>query len=131
MRSTLVVLAVTITSLCNQVLLAQNLLGTPRMTIARELKIDGVTEDLVSIGWIAVRSDGFMALQQNQDKTVVFYDAAGKRVAKFGRAGQGPGEFQSLTRAGYKRDTLWVYDFHEPQDNFCLSQRDTRRRNTK
>ena len=89
---------------------AQNLLQTPRLSLTQEQRIDGVAEDLVSIDWVVVFRDGRVAVAQDDDKRVIFYDPAGKRIASYGRGGQGPGEFLSLTAGGLKNDTLWVFD---------------------
>ncbi len=83
----------------------------PSVTLARETRIDGNTEDLVRIGWVRVAADGRIAFGQEQDKLIRFYDAAGKLIGKFGLAGDGPGEFRSVSSyAGWLGDSLWVFD---------------------
>lgn len=82
----------------------------PALTLTHEMKIDGVAEDFVGVGWVRVGRDGRIALAQNQDRLVRFYDAAGKPIGRFGRAGDGPGEFRNLSQAGWFGDSLWVHD---------------------
>ncbi len=38
------------------------------------------------------------------------WDAKGKLIREIGRNGQGPGEFAGPVTAGWKGDTLWVFD---------------------
>ena len=82
----------------------------PVLTATREIKIDGPTEDLVRISWVRVAPDGRIAFSQFDDRLVRLYDATGKLIGKFGRAGDGPGEFRNPGRAGWFGDSLWVYD---------------------
>jgi hypothetical protein len=78
--------------------------------LAEDLRIDGYEQGLVPIGWLAVSSTGAVALIQAQDGGVRVFDRDGNSLGLIGRKGQGPGEFLSPTRGGWKGDTLWVYD---------------------
>jgi hypothetical protein len=80
------------------------------LTLTREVRIDGAAEDFVNVGWVRVGRDGRMAVSQFQDRLVRFYDAAGKLIGRFGRAGDAPGEFRNLSQAGWFGDSLWVQD---------------------
>jgi hypothetical protein len=80
------------------------------LRLTPELRIDAVEQDLSPIGWLAVGSDGHMAISQQQDGLVRFFDVNGRALGTFGRKGQGPGEFQSLFRYGWLADTLFVAD---------------------
>lgn len=78
--------------------------------LTEQVRIDGTSEDLVSIGAVAVASDGAIAFTQVQDGAVRLYSADGIVVGSFGRQGDGPGEFQRPAALGWIADTLWVYD---------------------
>jgi hypothetical protein len=67
---------------------------------------DGVTES-----GIAGRTDGSVLVLDTQGKRVLEYDAAGRHVRTWGRAGEGPGElkFPSVIDVG-AGDSLWIYD---------------------
>jgi hypothetical protein len=81
------------------------------LTSTRDLRIDAAEHDLTPITWLAVSAAGGIVINQPQDGPIRFFDAAGKALGAFGRKGQGPGEFQSSSRAGWVGDTLWVLDF--------------------
>lgn len=81
-----------------------------------ELRIDGRSEDLVPIGddrSVAVSERGVMAVRQSQDDGIRFFDVDGRPLGMVGRRGEGPGEFQSMSRIGWLADTLWVYDLFQ------------------
>jgi hypothetical protein len=85
-------------------------LSVPVWSLDRELRIDGTVENLVAMSWICVFSDGMMAVSQFDDRSVLFFDSAGKRIGSFGRAGDGPEDFEWPNVAGMAGDTLWVRD---------------------
>jgi hypothetical protein len=85
----------------------------PELRLTRDLRIDAATNDLTLItppGGIAVSTRGTIAVTQNQDGTIRFFDAQGKSLGTFGRKGQGPGEFQTTNRLTWVGDTLSVSD---------------------
>ena len=82
----------------------------PVITAERDLNIDGHSADLVPVGWMGVAPDGTIAVLQPQDGTVRFFDQQGGDLGRVGSQGDGPGEFQSMVRAGWIADTLWVSD---------------------
>jgi hypothetical protein len=80
------------------------------LRLESQLRIDGNAANLAPIAWLAVRGDGVIAVAQQQDGAVRFYDARGSALGAVGKTGDGPGEFRSLGRAGWIADTMWVYD---------------------
>jgi len=82
----------------------------PIISVERDLHIDGHSADLVPVGWMGVAPDGTIAVLQPQDRTVRFFDQDGGDLGRVGSQGDGPGEFQSMARAGWIGDTLWVSD---------------------
>jgi hypothetical protein len=75
------------------------------------MRIDGMSADLVPIGGLAVGADGTIAISQLLDHRVRFFSVTGDSTGSFGRSGEGPGEFDRITRIGWLADTLWVMDF--------------------
>ena len=78
--------------------------------ITRDLKIDAAENDLSPISFIAVATNGTIAVSQQQDRQVRFFNASGKFLGSFGRGGQGPGEFMRLGRMVWLADTLAIND---------------------
>lgn len=86
--------------------------GTPRaLPLTKELTISGTEEDLGPIEKIAIAADGGVVVWQHQDHQLRFFDSRGRSVGRFGRNGEGPGEFRTLgPLAGWRSDTLWITD---------------------
>ena len=82
----------------------------PVIQAVEDLRIDGYAADLVPIGWIGVSRDGSIAVAQQQDRGIRFFDASGDTLGFVGGPGEGPGEFRSLAGGGWIGDTLWVSD---------------------
>ena len=80
---------------------AQAANAQPAISVTRELRIDGVDNVLVRPSFLIVGRDGLIAFSQPQDLAIRFHDATGRLLGKFGRGGQGPGEFQILAGAGW------------------------------
>jgi hypothetical protein len=85
--------------------------------LTRELRIDAAQHDLTVVyppggvpGGLAVAPNGTMAVRQNQDGLIRFFDAQGNALGAFGRKGQGPGEFQTIGAFTWAGDTLIVSD---------------------
>src|SRR5688572_17587113 len=70
----------------------------PAWRLARDLRIDAGEHDLSPITSLAVSPNGNIAINQQQDGLVRFFDAGGKPLGTFGRRGQGPGEFMTVGR---------------------------------
>jgi hypothetical protein len=85
-------------------------LATRQLRLVREVSIDGNTHNLVAVSWILVGSRGRLAVAQQQDRAVVLFDSTGRPDGRVGRMGDGPGEFRSVTSAGFVGDSLWVHD---------------------
>jgi hypothetical protein len=73
-------------------------------------RIDGELNQLVFVGSAGLRRDGVVAVIQDQNFQVLFFDSSGTLVASTGREGAGPGEFRSLRYSGWVGDTLWAWD---------------------
>lgn len=82
----------------------------PTLRLTRELKIDAGEHDLSPITFVAVAPNGTIVVNQQQDRQLRYFDAAGKSLGSFGRNGQGPGEFMMLGRMVWLADTLAVND---------------------
>ncbi len=81
------------------------------LTPVREVTLDGNSADLTAIGGIAVSARGTMAVLQPKDYRLVFVGPSGAVLGKFGRKGEGPGEFQTpRPLMGWNGDTLWIAD---------------------
>jgi hypothetical protein len=92
------------------------------LRITRDLRIDGADADLTPIDWLAVSSNGTIAVAQTQDHLIRFFDRTGASLGAFGRAGGGPGEFQSLRSRGWVGDTLWVGDSQQRRSTLISPQ---------
>lgn len=90
----------------------------PRVRIAEELRLDAASEDFPTVSRIFVGPRGQIVVPITQDMQLRIYDATGKRVAAVGRRGAGPGEFQSMSIAGWLGDTLWVSDIRQRRTTF-------------
>lgn len=81
------------------------------LPLTKELAISGVEEDLGPIDRIAIAADGGVVVWQQQDRQLRFFDSRGRSLGRFGRSGEGPGEFRTLgPLSGWKSDTLWITD---------------------
>jgi hypothetical protein len=83
------------------------------LRLVEEMRIDGAAEGLSYIGSVLVAPGGGVVIPQRDAAQLRFYDGTGKKTAVFGRAGQGPGEFDDIGYIGWHGDTLWVIDFNE------------------
>jgi hypothetical protein len=82
----------------------------PEISLAQELRIDGHAADLVPIPRLWVARGGVIAVAQPMENAIRFFDASGRSLGRFGRTGDGPGEFRTLSSGGWVGDSLWVYD---------------------
>ena len=83
---------------------------TPLTSAAVDLRIDADSANLSPISWIAVAPNGDIAVAQQQDGNIRFFNERGADLGTFGRKGQGPGEFQHIGRHAWLGDTLLVLD---------------------
>jgi hypothetical protein len=84
--------------------------SVPELKLTRDLRIDAAEHELSPITYMGVAPNGSIAIQQNQDGTVRFFDARAASMGAFGRKGQGPGEFTNAGRLAWIGDTLIVSD---------------------
>jgi len=90
-----------------------------RLTLTREIVIDGEAEALNSFWTIAVNRDGRVIVPQVREGQFRVYDSRGRRIGIFGRTGRGPGEFdQAVTEFGWHGDTIWVHDPNQRRITF-------------
>lgn len=92
----------------------------PRLTAVQDLRIDGAAEDLSGLASVIIGPQGRMIFVEPPDFRLRFYNAAGKETARFGRRGQGPGEFDlggqvrpiaaTGVSLGTMGDTIWAWD---------------------
>lgn len=82
----------------------------PHWPVEQVARIDGNRAQLSPISWMGQAPDGTLAVIQPDEQDVRFFDASGEGVGRFGRQGNGPGEFERLVRGGWVGDTLWVSD---------------------
>ncbi len=82
-----------------------------QLPVVRELEISGTVSDLSPISSIAVSPRGWIAVGQRDDNRVLVFRADGQQLFKFGRGGEGPGEFRQLGAwSGWNADSVWVVD---------------------
>jgi len=84
---------------------------TPAVRGVETLRISGAEFDLSHVLWVVGFPDGRVAVGgPPKDGPVRWFDATGRLVGRFGRDGEGPGEFRLPSPAGRLGDTLWVID---------------------
>lgn len=72
--------------------------------------IDDGKYALQPIPALLIAEDGTVYAGQAVDNRFRVYGASGEWIDDFGQRGAGPGEFRTITRAGWRGDTLWVAD---------------------
>lgn len=82
----------------------------PFARLTQELLLDAEEHDFPAVRavWVGPRGEIVVPIQQDQQLRIHAPD--GKLVARIGRRGEGPGEFQSLSGLGWKADTMVVVD---------------------
>ena len=65
---------------------------------------------LAEVSLIAISPSGEAYIMDGLPPRVFVYDESGRLRHRFGRQGEGPGEFQSPEEMGFLADTLWVAD---------------------
>ena len=105
-----VLLGLNLLSACGSESRSDALDGLAEAKAELDLRIDGHAADLVPIAWMGIGSTGRIAILQQQDAKVRFFDSSGEPQGDFGGSGEGPGEFRRLLRGGWIGDTLWIDD---------------------
>jgi hypothetical protein len=72
--------------------------------------VDDAEQALTRVLHVLFGPDGEIVIPQPEDHTVRVFDSTGRPLTDVGRRGQGPGEFGSVSTAGFTGDTLWVGD---------------------
>jgi len=84
-----------------------------RLQAVRDLKIGDENDDnyvFESISGAIVGDDGSITILDARARKLRKFDANGKFVMSTGRAGNGPGEYQSIRAFGHLKDTVWISD---------------------
>src|SRR5262245_36167688 len=84
--------------------------AVPRASVTEDLRLDANREDFSVVRRVLVGPSGEIVVPLPQDRQLRMYDSTGVEIARVGRQGEGPGEFQTLTEFRWSVDTLWVYD---------------------
>ncbi len=83
----------------------------PIVQARQDLRISAEAEDLSWIMALAVDRSGRIIVAQPEDSYFLVFDSTGRRIAKFGREGDGPGEFRRITIGrGWVGNLFWQYD---------------------
>lgn len=81
--------------------------------LSRDLRIGSIDDPDQSLTYFAevqIGPDEEIYIPQPRERRIRVYSADGSLLRTIGRFGQGPGEFQTITRLGWRGDTLWVAD---------------------
>jgi hypothetical protein len=83
---------------------------TPRpFTATRDLSVTPAVADFARPGDMMVTRTGEIIVTDNEDKTIRAFSPTGV-PSRFGRTGEGPGEFRNLRLAGLIGDSVWTSD---------------------
>jgi len=99
-------------ALCTATALAVPSVGrsqAPLRVVVPELRVDPDAADLARDGAMLISPTGEILVVQNNDRRIRVFSATGV-PRNLGRSGEGPGEFRSISWAGWVGDSLWTYD---------------------
>lgn len=68
----------------------------------------GIAFDLIA--GVYLPSDSQLIIRQPRSRQFLLFRRTGQVIRVIGRPGQGPGEFQRISQAGLRGDSLWGYD---------------------
>jgi hypothetical protein len=74
-----------------------------------EWRLEPAKADLTGVNGILVAPNGELDVVHRVDAGIRFFGTNGERGV-IGRRGEGPGDFLSLTSAGWRGDSLWIVD---------------------
>src|SRR5262249_16093968 len=80
------------------------------LTAVRELRIGGDVVNFVPVRGLAISATGRIAVMQVKDQQIRVFGPTGADQGRFGRRGEGPGEFLGLFEIGWRGDSLWAFD---------------------
>lgn len=95
---------------------AVDLDSIPVLPVRRDLRVGSAANPdsgFSRIGPVTVGPDSLVYVLDTQERQVRVFDPSGRRVRTIGREGEGPGEFGAPVEMGFKKDTLWVFDYRE------------------
>ncbi len=85
----------------------------PELTLVEELRIGSFDDPDLGfsrIGRADVDRDGRIFVSEVQAAEIRVFDAEGRFLHRFGRRGEGPGEFERMGAMGVTGDTVWVVE---------------------
>jgi hypothetical protein len=80
------------------------------LTAEKDLTVDATANNLSVVRDVLASRSGIIAVFQPQDMLIRFFSSTGVPLGTFGRDGEGPGEFRSMSWPGWNGDTLHVED---------------------
>lgn len=108
--------------------------GTPsQLTLIEDLMLGEPDEDqnypFSMLSWLSVDDDENIITMDNEEGCIRIFDKTGKLIRRFGRKGQGPGDFQNVTFLSVlEGDKIGVVDrsnhrfSHFSRDGKCLKE---------
>jgi len=98
-----------------------------RLTLIEDIRLGEPDEDMnypfSMLSWLCVDDEENIITVDNEEGCVRIFDKTGKLIRKFGRKGQGPGEFQNITFVSvYDGDKIRLID--PSNHRFSLYSRD-------
>lgn len=85
----------------------------PELTLVEELRLGSFDDPDAGFSWIGgvdVDRDRRIFVAESQDVEIRIYDWDGRALGRFGRRGEGPGEFRHMGAMGVTGDTVWVIE---------------------
>lgn len=82
------------------------------------LRIRGEDHELALVPRIAVSASGILATSDIAENRLRFFDANGRETTRFGRRGEGPGEFLNLSIRNWIADTIVTVDAPQMRSSF-------------
>lgn len=88
--------------------------GSGRLQLVQSTRIgslDRESDAFARVSFVALRAGGFVVVADDQMRFISLFDPAGRLVARTGRQGQGPGEYESPWLVAVARgDSVLVWD---------------------